>query len=348
MHTFKAIEFSKNQLTLIDQRALPLEETYLTCKTLEDVIFAIKDMVVRGAPAIGATAAYGMVIGAVQNSNMTLDALREHMDKIKVALDQSRPTAVNLQWATERMVKHGQQYKGNQLSEFIEFLKGEADAIYYEDAEFCKAIGEHGNTLIESNDVILTHCNTGALATVAYGTALGVIREAHKTGKNISVYADETRPRQQGAKLTAWELMKEEIPATLIVDSAAATLIRDGKINKIIVGADRIASNGDTANKIGTFMLSVIAKQYDVPFYVAAPTSTIDYEIQNGDAIEIELRSEDEVTLIGEERIAPKGIAVYNPAFDVTPCENITAIVTERGVVYPPFGINLKKIRPEE
>ncbi|HAS72850.1 MAG TPA: S-methyl-5-thioribose-1-phosphate isomerase, partial [Clostridiales bacterium UBA8960] len=206
-------------------------------------------------------------------------------------------------------------------------------------------MAEYGNTLIGEGDTILTHCNTGALATVAYGTALGVIREAHFSGKNIKVFADETRPRLQGAKLTAWELMEEGIPSTLISDSVAATLLRDGKIDKIIVGADRIASNGDTANKIGTFMLSALAKVYGVPFYIAAPTTTIDFDMASGAEIEIEERDSEEVTHINGVRVAPEGMHVYNPAFDVTPNDNISAIITEKGIVYPPFDKNIPMLR---
>lgn len=347
MASFKAVSYTKGVLTLIDQRKIPAEKTYLDCKTVDEVVFAIKDMVVRGAPAIGATAAYGMVIGALENLDMSLDTLKKEMVQVKSKLDAARPTAVNLEWATRRMLEHVETFNGTDIQGFIEHMENEADGIFNEDAEFCYAIGRHGNTLIEQNDVILTHCNTGALATVAYGTALGVIREAHNTGKNIKVFADETRPRLQGAKLTAWELMEEGIPATLIPDSVAATLIRDGKINRIIVGADRIAANGDTANKIGTFMLSVVANKYNVPFYVAAPISTIDFEMMTGAEIEIEERPEEEVTMIGETRIAPIGIKVFNPAFDVTPNEHITAIITDRGVVWPPFDENLKKLREE-
>ncbi len=347
MASFKAVSYTKGVLTLIDQRKIPAEKTYLDCKTVDEVVFAIKDMVVRGAPAIGATAAYGMVIGALENLDMSLDTLKKEMVQVKSKLDAARPTAVNLEWATRRMLEHVETFNGTDIQGFIEHMENEADGIFNEDAEFCYAIGRHGNTLIEQNDVILTHCNTGALATVAYGTALGVIREAHNTGKNIKVFADETRPRLQGAKLTAWELMEEGIPATLIPDSVAATLIRDGKINRIIVGADRIAANGDTANKIGTFMLSVVANKYNVPFYVAAPISTIDFEMMTGAEIEIEERPEEEVTMIGETRIAPIGIKVFNPAFDVTPNEHITAIITDRGVVLPPFDENLKKLLEE-
>lgn len=344
MSSFKAVAYTDGKLILIDQRKLPAEKTYVSCVTVDEVVFCIKDMVVRGAPAIGATAAYGMVIGAKESKETSVENLKAKLRTIKASLDAARPTAVNLEWATRRMLHKSLDFTGADVEQFIEHLEREADEIFNEDAEFCYSIGRHGNTLIEHGDTILTHCNTGALATVAYGTALGVIREAHNTGKMIKVFADETRPRLQGAKLTAWELMEEGIPATLIPDSVAATLIRDGKIDRIIVGADRITANGDAANKIGTFMLSVIAQRYNVPFYVAAPVSTIDFEMMTGSEIEIEERPEDEVTMIGNERIAPIGIKVFNPAFDVTPNENITAIITDRGVVWPPFTENLKKL----
>lgn len=342
MSAFKAVEYINGELHLIDQRALPVEKLVIRCKTLEEVVFAIKDMIVRGAPAIGATAAYGMLIGAKEvGSALTLSKIRE----IKAILDASRPTAVNLMWATNRIVTKLENSGLVDVIQMLDMIESETHAIFNEDAQHCKSMAEFGNTLIEYGDTILTHCNTGALATVAYGTALGVIREAHATGKNIHVYADETRPRLQGAKLTAWELMEEGIPSTLIPDSVAATLIRDGKINLIIVGADRIANNGDTANKIGTFMLSALAKVYGVPFYIAAPTTTIDFDMASGDAIEIEERDATEVTHIGNVRIAPVGMAVFNPAFDVTPNANITAIITEKGVIRPPFTDNIAKLR---
>ncbi len=342
MSEFLAVEYSDNKLKLIDQRLLPIEKKYITCETLSEVIFAIKDMVVRGAPAIGATAAYGMAIGAMTyKGDLNFDAIKE----IKAELDASRPTAVNLMWATSRILDAVYKLTNPSKQNIIACIENEAHAIYHEDAAFCKSMAIHGNTLIANGDTILTHCNTGALATVAYGTALGVIREAHKSGKDIKVYADETRPRLQGAKLTAWELVEEGIPATLIPDSVAATLIRDGKIDKIIVGADRIASNGDTANKIGTFMLSVLANVYKVPFYIAAPTTTIDFDMKSGDEIEIEERDASEVTHIAGVQVAPIGINVYNPAFDVTPHENITAIITEKGILYPPYVKSIRELK---
>ena len=248
-------------------------------------------------------------------------------------------------WAVKRMRGIISQNIEQDIQVICEKLKAEAHIMAKEDIKINKQMAKHGNEIVPQNATILTHCNTGALATVGYGTALGVIREAHNTGKNIFVYADETRPRLQGAKLTAWELMQEKIPAKLIPDNAAATLIRDGKIDMILVGADRIALNGDTANKIGTFMVSVIAKAYHVPFYIVAPTSTIDFEMETGGEIEIEERSSEEVTHIGGIQIMPDGIDVYNPAFDVTPNANITGIITEKGIVSKPFKENILKLK---
>lgn len=332
---FESIKFKNNQLILIDQRKLPHETAYYTCEDYKDVSFAIEDMVVRGAPAIGSAAAYGVALAAIDNPDY--DTFLMRCQEIK----NSRPTAVNLMWAIDRMI---QSIVGWDSGVYANLVK-EADLIYYEDIETNKKMAENGDAVIKENDVILTHCNTGALATVAYGTALGVIRQAHYSGKNIHVFADETRPRLQGAKLTAWELMSEGIPSTLIADSVAATLIRDGRIDVILVGADRIAANGDTANKIGTFMLSVLAKVYKVPFYVVAPFSTIDFETHTGSGIEIEERDSEEVTMVGETHIAPDGMKIYNPAFDVTPFENITGIITEKGIVYPPLKDNLNGLR---
>lgn len=345
MGEIKTIEFKDGVLYLIDQRKLPNSYEIFECRTYKDVNFAIKDMVVRGAPAIGAAAAYGVVLAAKEFINEEKESFFKKMEEALEILSKSRPTAVNLMWAINRMKKVIENNKELELQDIYELLKKEADNIYYEDIETNKKMAKFGNEIIKENAVILTHCNTGALATVGYGTALGVIREAHYSGKNIFVYADETRPRLQGAKLTAWELVQEGIPAKLIADSVAATLIRDGKIDVILVGADRIALNGDTANKIGTFMLSAIAKIYHVPFYVVAPTSTIDFNIETGKEIVIEERSPEEVTHINGVRIAPEGIEVYNPAFDVTPHENITGIITEKGIIRPPFRENILKLK---
>jgi methylthioribose-1-phosphate isomerase len=345
MREIKTIEFKDDILYLIDQRKLPTNYEIFECKNYKEVDFAIKDMVVRGAPAIGATAAYGVVLAAKEFIHDDKDTFLKNLDEALEVLYNSRPTAVNLMWAIKRMKNLIEENKDLDVDKIYEKIKKEADIIYNEDIETNKKMAKYGNEIIKEGATILTHCNTGALATVAYGTALGVVREAHYTGKNIFVYADETRPRLQGSKLTAWELVQEGIPAKLIADNVAATLIRDGKIDTILVGADRIANNGDTANKIGTFMLSVVAKAYNVPFYIVAPTTTIDFDMESGDEIEIEERSPKEVTHINGVRIAPEGIDVYNPAFDVTPHENITGIITEKGIIRPPFKENILKLK---
>ena len=345
MKEIKTIEFKEDVLFLIDQRKLPINYEIFECRTYEDVYFAIKDMVVRGAPAIGATAAYGVVLAAKEFLDNSKEDFLANMDKALGRLNQSRPTAVNLMWAIDRMRKVIEENKDLLLEDIYTRLKDEADRIFKEDIETNKKIGKIGNQIVGNKATILTHCNTGALATAGFGTALGVVREAFYSGKDIFVYADETRPRLQGGRLTAWELVQEGIPSKLIADSVAATLIRDKKVDLILVGADRIALNGDTANKIGTFMLSVLAKEYDVPFYVVAPTSTIDFSIESGDEIVIEERDAKEVTHIETIRIAPEGIEVYNPAFDVTPHENIRGIITEKGIIRPPFKENIIKLR---
>lgn len=328
----KTIEFKDGILSLIDQRKLPAEIEYFKCTNYMDVNFAIKDMVVRGAPAIGAAAAYGVVLAAKEFMSLDKEEFLSKLDEAMNVLNNSRPTAVNLMWAIRKMKVLVNENRDLDNEIIYNKIKELADTIFLEDLEINKKMARYGNEVIKQNARILTHCNTGALATTGYGTALGVIREAHYSGKDIFVYADETRPRLQGGKLTAWELLQENIPCKLIADSVAATLIRDGKIDVILVGADRIARNGDTANKIGTFMLSVVAKVYNVPFYVVAPTSTIDFDIETGEEIEIEERDIMEVTHLNGVRVAPEKIEVYNPAFDVTPYENITGIITEKGI----------------
>ncbi|MCR2044660.1 S-methyl-5-thioribose-1-phosphate isomerase [Anaerosalibacter massiliensis] len=341
----KTLEFKDEKLYLIDQRKLPNSFEIFVCENYTDVDFAIKDMVVRGAPAIGASGAYGVVLGAKEYKHLDKKDFLEKMKEVSNTLNKSRPTAVNLMWGIKRMENIIEENKELSPVEIYEKLKEEGNNIAKEDVKINKAMGEYGNTLVPEKATILTHCNAGALATVEYGTALGVIRSAFYSGKDIFVYVDETRPRLQGAKLTSWELVKENIPCKLISDSVAATLIRDGKIDLIVVGADRIATNGDTANKIGTFMLSVVAKTYNIPFYIAAPISTIDFNIETGKEIVIEERDDEEVTHIQGVRIAPEEIEAYNPAFDVTPNENITAIITEKGIINPPFKENILKLR---
>ncbi len=342
-YPIRSLEFKNNKLYLIDQRKLPVKYEKFICENYRDVEFAISDMIVRGAPAIGVTAAYGVVLAALEFLELPLDNFLKEMHKACDTLNNSRPTAVNLMWAIKRMRTF--LVENSTPLEILHNLKVEADRIALEDVNTNKKMGQFGNSIVPQKATILTHCNTGALATVEYGTALGVVRAAVEAKKEIFVYADETRPRLQGARLTAWELVQEGIPAKLIADNVAATLIRDGKIDLILVGADRIATNGDSANKIGTFMLSVIAKTYNVPFYIVAPTTTIDFEIDTGDEIIIEERSSTEVTHIKDVQVAPDNIEVYNPAFDVTPNENITAIITEKGIINKPFKKNILKLK---
>ncbi len=337
--TFTTLEFRDEKLYLIDQRALPTEVSYIACATYEDIEFAIRDMIVRGAPAIGATAAYGVYLAAKQCTTET--DFRKACQFIALA----RPTAVNLGWAVNRMVNVYDQNKQLSRTQLLQALLAEAHTIREEDIQTNKKMGEIGTTVIAQNATILTHCNTGALATAGWGTALGVIKTAFYEGKNIFVYADETRPRFQGARLTAWELKQANIPSKLIPDSAAATLIRDGKIDLVILGGDRVAANGDVANKLGTFALSVICKAYGVPFYSAVPISTIDFSIPDGSAIPIEERDASEVTHIQGVQVAPTDMEVFNPAFDVTPHQNITGIITEKGIIYPPFKENIAKLK---
>ncbi len=331
----KPIEFRDNQLILIDQRKLPKKEEYFICKNYKDVTYAIKEMVVRGAPAIGVTAAYGISL-YVLNENSKENLIRS-FDRVCKEFADTRPTAVNLFWAIERMRKKFEELKYKSLDEIKNEMVNEANRIFEEDIEINRKIGENGAKLIKDNSNILTHCNAGALATAGYGTALGVIRSVFYSGKNIHVYVDETRPFLQGSRLTAWELMKENIPCTLICDNMAGFLMKLGKIDAIIVGADRIASNGDTANKIGTYTLAVLAKKHNIPFYVAAPYSTFDFNIKTGKEIPIEERPGVEITEMFTKDSAPDGVKTFNPAFDVTDAELITAIITEKEVLYLPL-----------
>ena len=354
--SIRTIFWESDAVVMIDQKALPLEERTLTCKRYEDVITAIKDLTVRGAPAIGVAAAMGIALGTLQISTTSAENLKAEFYRICDCFSQTRPTARNLFWAIERMKRcfekalasdmavhsPAQEAQGAFSHEKIrQILIAEAIRIGEEDIAINRRMGLNGRSLIKDGDHILTHCNAGALATAGYGTALGVIRAAREEGKNIHVFVDETRPVLQGARLTAWELMKEGIPATLITDNMAGFLMQQGKVNLVITGADRIAANGDTANKIGTYALAVLAKENHIPFYIAAPLSTIDLSIKTGDDIPIEERDSEEVTLFRGVRTAPMGIQVYNPAFDITPNRYITAIITEVRVVRPPFEEHL-------
>jgi methylthioribose-1-phosphate isomerase len=341
--TLKTItmQWTGDSLILIDQRKLPHVVENIVCKSYEEVAQAIKDMVVRGAPAIGAAAAFGYVLGAKQFSHLKGEHLSKAMQRVHDTIARTRPTAVNLFWALKRM---HEKFLASQDQDFVRVLEEEAVKIAQEDIETNRSIGRHGQTLLKDGDTILTHCNAGALATVDYGTALGVIRAAVENGKRLRVYVDETRPYLQGARLTAWELVQLGLETILICDNMAGWVMKQGKVDAVIVGADRIAANGDVANKIGTYTLAVLAKRHGVPFYVAAPTSTIDLNVEDGSQIPIEERSHTEVTHVGNMRIAAEGVKVYNPAFDVTEHDLVTAIITERGIVRPPYEVNLKRI----
>ena len=325
-----------NTVCLIDQTRLPAESVWLTCHTYQEVATAIRDMKIRGAPAIGVAAAMGMALGALHSTATDPKVFQQALAHIGQTLAQTRPTAVNLFWAINRMQSVAESFDGD-LPALQQRLIQEAQNIRQEDEDMCRQIGIYGAELLPDKANILTHCNAGALATAAYGTALGVIRAAHEQGKQLHVYVDETRPFLQGSRLTAWELMQEGIPMTLLTDNMAGHFIQLGQVDAIVVGADRICANGDVANKIGTYTLSVLAKEHGIPFYVAAPFSTIDLTLSEGSQIPIEERSGVEVTEIQGHSIAPQGVQVANPAFDRTPYHNITAIITEKGVIRPPY-----------
>jgi len=329
------VKWNGDSVSILDQRLLPLEETYHTYKNFNEVANSIREMEVRGAPAIGVTAAMGIALAAKNVKSDNINVFKNEMLNIMDIFASTRPTAVNLFWAIDRMKKIMDSENSN-LSELIKKIENEAIKIYNDDIEINKAIGKNGATKFEDGDVILTHCNAGALATAGYGTALGVIRASIEAGKKIEVYADETRPYLQGARLTAWELYEDNIPVTLITDNMAGYFMKKGTITKVVVGADRIAINGDTANKIGTYSVAVLAKENNVPFYVAAPKSTFDFDAKTGDDIPIEERSVDEVAYIKSEQIAPEGVSIRNPAFDVTPAKYITGIITEKGIIESP------------
>lgn len=322
------------RLKILDQRKLPWKTEYLNCQKGEEVAEAIKNLSVRGAPAIGVAAAFGLVLAAGEKKDSSRGDMFSHLEKMAETLLKTRPTAVNLKWALTRMMKKSKE--GKNPPEIFSQLEKEARLIFEEDIQANKKIGEGGASLIPQGSKILTHCNAGALATAGYGTALGVIRKAHAQGKGIEVYVDETRPVLQGARLTAWELKGEGIPFTLITDNMAGFLMERKMVDLVLVGADRITSRGDTANKIGTYSLAVLAKYHQVPFYVAAPSYTFDMELKKGEDIPIEERDQEEVTHILEQSIAPQGTRVFNPSFDVTPHYLIKAIITEEGVIEDP------------
>jgi len=329
---------------LIDQTLLPTEEKYIELTTVSEVAEAIKTMKVRGAPAIGVTAALGLALSATVPLSTT-EELLEEVKKAAKTLGATRPTAVNLFWAIKKMLEIAETNVTKTPGEFRDSLILKATAIQQEDIERNKRLGNFGATLIEDGDSVLTHCNAGALACAGFGTAIGVLESAWNQGKKIHVFVDETRPLLQGARLTAWELTKAGIPMTLITDNMAGHFMQQGRIDKVIVGADRIAANGDTANKIGTYSIAVLAHAHDIPFYVAAPSSTIDPDISKGSDIQIEERSTDEITEVGGVQLAPVGTQAANPAFDVTPNRLIAAIITETGVIKPPYDENLLELK---
>jgi len=344
--TIQPLQWKNDRVFMLDQRILPEKELYLECRTYQEVAHAIKCMVVRGAPAVGVAAAMGIALGVQAIPEKNKKEFLPRFDTICNTIASTRPTAVNLFWAIERMKNLVYQNLRVSLKVLSLLLKKEALKILKEDIESNKRMGKYGSKFIKNGAVILTHCNAGALATGGYGTALGVIRAAKAQGKKVQVIADETRPFLQGARLTAWELKKDKIPVTVITDNMAAFMMQQKRIDAIIVGADRIAANGDTANKIGTYSLAILAKEHKIPFYVAAPLSTIDFNIKTGKEIPIEERAEEEVSHMGEKRLVPQGVSIWNPAFDVTPNRFISAIITDQGVVKKPYQKNLKKLLP--
>jgi len=339
----KTLEWTNEGVKFIDQTKLPLEETYVTCRTYQEVATAIREMIVRGAPAIGVAAAMGIALGVKQSDARDAQTLRLEFDRICATMGETRPTAVNLFWAIRRMHEKFDSVAARPVEQIKANLLQEAQQMYVEDIAANEAMGRHGATLMPASGGVLTHCNAGALATCGYGTALGVIRAAIEAGKNIHVFADETRPFLQGSRLTAWELTKDGIQTTLIADNMAGAMMKQGKIKAVIVGADRIAANGDVANKIGTYTVAVLAKEHGLPFYVAAPWSTVDMNTPTGDQIPIEQRSPKEVTHYAGKQVAPDGVLVENPAFDVTPSKYVTAIITERGIAKSPYAESLKE-----
>ena len=342
----KTVEWTKDGVRMLDQRLLPSQEIYLMLRSYDEVAEAIRKMVVRGAPAIGVSAAMGIALGASQSVGTSIADLEDDFQYICDYMGKTRPTAVNLFWAIERMRATFRRAKAtSDVEQLKKILVDEALAIFQEDIAANRAIGKFGSPLIPDGATVLTHCNAGALATSGdYGTALGVVRGARDAGKKIAVIADETRPFLQGLRLTAWELAKDDIPVTVITDNMAGHVMKSGKVDAVVVGADRIAANGDTANKIGTYMVAVLAREHNIPFYVAAPLTTLDLSLKSGEEIPIEERDPVEVTHIGEQQLAPEGVDVHNPAFDVTPNRLITAIITDKGVARPPYDESLKEL----
>ncbi len=337
----ETIQWIDDAVVMIDQTKLPLEETYVTCRTYEEVARAIRGMIIRGAPAIGVAAAMGVALGVLRADDRNLDG---QVETVCATLAATRPTAVNLFWAIDRMKRLYASLRGAAPAEIRRRMVQEALLVREEDIAICRAIGRNGAALVPDHKTVLTHCNAGALATAGYGTALGVIRAAIESGKTVDVFADETRPFLQGARLTVWELQQDHIPTTLITDNMAGHFLKSGRIGCVVVGADRIAANGDVANKVGTYSVAVLAKENNVPFFVAAPISTLDLALASGDAIPIEQRAAAEVTHVYGRQVAPAGTAVQNPAFDVTPARYVTGIITERGVARAPYLESLRKL----
>ena len=340
------LKFRKGALMLLDQRKLPQREVWIACRDSRKVHWAIRDMVVRGAPAIGIAGAYGVYLGIAGFKGSSAALIRKFKKEAEY-LKSSRPTGVNLRNVIDRVVSRVLREAPAAVPAFKRAVLREARQAHEEDIRLCRAIGRYGAKLFRSGERVLTHCNAGGLATTGYGTALGVLYACQESGKRLSVYADETRPLLQGARLTAWELVRSGIPCTLLCDNAAASLMQAGKIDRIVVGADRIAANGDTANKIGTYSLAVLAKAHGIPMYIAAPSTTFDFHIRSGKQIPIEQRKGHEVTRGFGKATAPAGVAVENPAFDVTPFHLISAFITERGVLRPPFSKSFRKLKQD-
>jgi len=340
----RTVEWDNGVVKMIDQRLLPASYSILECRDYSQVAHAIRDMAVRGAPAIGVAAAFGVALAAWHTNAHRVADLMQELEEAGNALSATRPTAVNLHWAVGRILATARSSGDKSVREIIADVVSEAQRMAEEDVEINRRMGEVGAAIIRDGDNIVTHCNAGALATVDYGTVLGVIRSANEGGKRIHVWVDETRPRLQGARLTAWELMRDAIPMTLIADTVAGSLMRAGRIDVVLFGADRVAGNGDVANKIGSYQLAVLAKEHGIPCYSVSPTSTVDLSLACGDDIPIEERSAEEVTVIDGRRVAPEGVHVYNPAFDVTPYRYFTGIITENGIAYPPFNQSLRRL----
>ena len=340
----QTLEWTDQGVRFIDQTRLPSEEIYVTCTTHEQVADVIRNMVVRGAPAIGVAAAMGIALGVNNSKAESTGDLERDFDQVCDLIGKTRPTAVNLFWAIRRMQEKFDRIRIHPIPQIKQALVEEAQSMHAQDIAANQAMGRHGAALMPSAGGVLTHCNAGALATAGYGTALGVIRAAVEQGKKIHVYADETRPFLQGSRLTAWELVKDGIPTTVISDNMAGAMMKQGKIGAIIVGADRIAANGDVANKIGTYTVAILAKEHGIPFYVAAPISTVDFACPDGSKIPIEQRNRKEVTHIAGKQMVPNGVEVENPAFDVTPAKYVAAIITEKGIAQAPYGESLGRL----